>query len=174
MKKGLLSAVLLILLPFSIAASTLAYSPYLNLAAGGNAARLENEDFFRSQASLEAVMGLLGMRVGRHQLALPVTLCYHTESPKVNQLFLTESLDIGVGIRYGYSPMQGYRFLLGADFSYRYYTRMNAGLLLLSLVEENFFDISPVLSILLPLKLSLTKGELDFSLSLGISLRYDF
>ena len=171
MKK--LTVVLLLLLLPLIGGFSTDMEFYVSGGGGFNAARVEDDELFRTSAMYDIDVSLLNFRFAdKHTIGMPFVYKSISETSWVGNKQLDRHQDFGVGLFYKYSINDLLELMAKTAVYYKSYPESRGSLFGMDLGLELWIMPIEYVGIRIPMTMGFTKEELDFSIGLGAVIRY--
>ena len=165
MKRILTITIVVLLASFSI--SALSYEPALNFSMGIRGSKLEEWYLHTSTlVTLETELPTISFDYGG-RLSLPIGLSLNSRSVEYDDIAIHGYIEIFIGMAYEQKVTEKFSISTALKALYRYYETIDSSLIGGSLELGFIFMPHPNIGLMVPLELSMLKGEMDYSISLA-------
>ena len=146
---------------------------YVSGGVGANAARVENDDLFRTSWMYDVNASFLNFRFAdRHTIGIPFVYKSYSETAWINNERLDRHQDFGVGLFYKYSFNRYLELLSQATFYYKDYPITRGSLFGMDLTLELWLMPIEYVGLKIPFTMGITKEQLDFNVGIGAVIRF--
>ena len=171
MKKSTVVLLVLLLLPIGGFCTDMEF--YVSGGGGFNAARIEDDELFRSSLMYDIDISLLNFRFGdQHTIGMPFVYKSYSETSWVGNRQLDMHRDFGLGLFYRYTFNPKFELMAKTAVYYKSYPDRRGSLFGMDLSLEFWLMPIEYIGLRIPMTMGFTKSELDFSMGLGAVVRY--
>lgn len=165
MKRFLTITIVALLALFSI--SALSYKPALNFSMGVRGSKLEEWYLHTSTlVTLETELPTISFDYGG-RLSLPIGLTLNSRSAEYDDVSIHGYIEGFIGIAYEQEITDRFSISTALKGLYRYYETIDSSLIGGSIDLGFIFMPHPNMGIMVPIELSMLKGEMDFTISIA-------
>lgn len=170
--KKILAVLAILLLPLIGGFST-DMEFYVSGGCGVNAARVLEDDLFRTSWMYDVNASFLNFRFAdKHTIGMPFVYKSYSETAWVDYQRLDKHQDFGVGLFYKYSFNKFIELLSQATFYYKDYPVTHGSLFGMDLTMELWLMPIEYVGFKIPFTMGITKDQLDFNVGIGAVIRY--
>ncbi len=174
MKKSALITVLLIL-PVCLFA---AYTPSISVKGGADFVNLDQVDpdtTYRFSGNVGCEVNILSFSFGNNKnnkISFPVTGEWHSMSQVVGRKFLQERFTLDIALRYDRDITRFWSLGFAVAPGVTYYYKGRSGNIYLALDLNNDFFFNRMISIGVPLRLTISQSEIDYHVGLSFTVYF--
>lgn len=132
---------------------------------------IDSSGTLRSSAGASARVELLTVTIGRHRVAMPLSIAVLSQSSAEGRTMIQPRSAVRLGIEYGFSISSLLSLSASVDAVYEYFLRSDAGHWLIGTTVTPEFSTGSIVSVTVPLSLSFGKGTFSFTLGAGARIR---